>query len=261
MAKAIDLKGLVRPHLVEVQKRDDNPNVSEFRLQPLERGYGHTLGNAMRRMLLSSLRGAAVWGFRIDGVVHEHQTIEGSSGRRPPDHRKPEESRLAAVGRCRGSGPSHWQVRRGPVTAGDIENGTVRVGEPGHHIFTLEDDRDISVELYVNRSRLRGGGPARRRPRVAGGPRPNGCAVQSSPPRQLRRFRDAWSVSGLRQVDPDGERTTPSRRRSRQLRSRARARTSSTSPASSRTSAPVSFGGMLESGDAARLASLSRRRS
>lgn len=77
MAKAIDLKGLVRPHLVEVQKRDDNPNIAEFRLQPLERGYGHTLGNAMRRMLLSSLRGSAVWGFRIDGVVHEHQTIEG----------------------------------------------------------------------------------------------------------------------------------------------------------------------------------------
>src|SRR6266850_4224381 len=73
----IDLRGLVRPQLVESTKRDDNPNVAEFRLQPLERGFGHTLGNAMRRMLLSSLRGSAVWGFRIDGVVHEHQTIPG----------------------------------------------------------------------------------------------------------------------------------------------------------------------------------------
>src|SRR5919206_829855 len=73
----IDLRGLVRPQLVESTKREDNPNVAEFRLQPLERGFGHTLGNAMRRMLLSSLRGAAVWGFRIDGVVHEHQTIPG----------------------------------------------------------------------------------------------------------------------------------------------------------------------------------------
>src|ERR687897_277080 len=73
----IDLKGLVRPQLVEVHRKDDNPNWAEFRLQPLERGYGHTLGNAMRRMLLSSLPGAAVWGFRIDGVVHEHQTIMG----------------------------------------------------------------------------------------------------------------------------------------------------------------------------------------
>src|SRR5689334_20113514 len=77
MATTIDLRGLVRPQLVESTKREDNPNIAEFRLQPLERGFGHTLGNAMRRMLLSSLRGSAVWGFRIDGVVHEHQTIPG----------------------------------------------------------------------------------------------------------------------------------------------------------------------------------------
>jgi len=77
MAQAIDLTGLVRPQVVEATKRDDNPNVAEFRVQPLERGYGHTLGNAMRRLLLSSLRGSAVWGFRIDGVLHEHQTIPG----------------------------------------------------------------------------------------------------------------------------------------------------------------------------------------
>src|SRR5256886_15871236 len=58
-------------------KREDNPNSAEFRLQPLERGYGYTLGNSLRRLLLSSLRGAAVWAFRIDAVVHEHQTIPG----------------------------------------------------------------------------------------------------------------------------------------------------------------------------------------
>jgi len=54
MAQTIDLRGLVRPQLVEATKREDNPNVAEFRLQPLERGFGHTLGNAMRRLLLSS---------------------------------------------------------------------------------------------------------------------------------------------------------------------------------------------------------------
>ena len=59
----IDLTGLVRPHLVEMTKRDDNPNAAEFRLQPLERGFGYTLGNSLRRLLLSSLRGSAVWGF------------------------------------------------------------------------------------------------------------------------------------------------------------------------------------------------------
>ena len=74
---SIDLTGLVRPHVVEMTKREDNPNVAEFRLQPLERGFGHTLGNSLRRLLLSSLRGSAVWGFRLDGVVHEHQTVQG----------------------------------------------------------------------------------------------------------------------------------------------------------------------------------------
>ena len=42
---AIDLSGLVRPQVVEMTKREDNPNIAEFRLQPLERGFGHTLGN------------------------------------------------------------------------------------------------------------------------------------------------------------------------------------------------------------------------
>src|SRR5260370_13433486 len=73
----LDLRGLVRPHLVEMTKREDTPNAAEFGLQPLERGYGYTLGNSLRRMLLSSLRGAAVWAFRLEGVVHEHQTIPG----------------------------------------------------------------------------------------------------------------------------------------------------------------------------------------
>src|ERR1051325_11063084 len=77
MAQAIDLAGLVRPQLVEATKREDNPNVAEFRMQPLERGFGHTLGNAMRRLLLSSRRGSAVWSFRMDGVLHEHQTVPG----------------------------------------------------------------------------------------------------------------------------------------------------------------------------------------
>src|SRR5207248_8799490 len=72
-----DLTGLIRPQLVEMTTREDNANAGEFRLQPLERGYGYTLGNSLCRMLLSSLRGAAVWAFRLDGVVHEHQTIPG----------------------------------------------------------------------------------------------------------------------------------------------------------------------------------------
>ena len=72
----IDLTGLVLPERVEAVRPSDGRS-AEFVIQPLERGYGHTLGNSVRRVLLSSLRGTAVWAFRIEGVVHEHQTIPG----------------------------------------------------------------------------------------------------------------------------------------------------------------------------------------
>ena len=73
----VDLSSLVRPQVVEKLSVAGTANAAEFRLQPLERGFGYTLGNALRRMLLSSLEGAAVWAFRLDNVVHEHQTIPG----------------------------------------------------------------------------------------------------------------------------------------------------------------------------------------
>lgn len=154
MPQAIDLKGLVRPHLVEVKKRDDAPYVAEFILQPLERGYGHTLGNAMRRMLLSSLRGAAVWGFRIDGVVHEHQTIAGVV---EDVHQIIGNLKTLVLSMADDVEETVLRIGKseaGPVTAGDIdESGSVRVVNPNHHLFTLQDARDITVELYVSKGR------------------------------------------------------------------------------------------------------------
>src|ERR1700716_1350516 len=154
MASTIDLRGLVRPQLVEATKREDNPNVAEVRLQPLERGFGHTLGNAMRRMLLSSLRGAAVWGVRIDGVVHEHQTIAGvvEDVHQIIGNLKTLTLTLAddvesAVLHITKSGV-------GEVTAGDVSPVSgVRIVDPAHHILTLQDDRDLNIELYVNKGR------------------------------------------------------------------------------------------------------------
>src|SRR5512134_943760 len=137
----IDLTGLVRPHLVEMTKRDDNPNAAEFRLQPLERGFGYTLGNSLRRLLLSSLRGSAVWGFRLDGVVH--QIIQ----------------RLKALTLVLADDVDDavLHIRRegaGPVYARDIqEHGAVTVKNPDHLLFTLQDDREVSMELYVNKGR------------------------------------------------------------------------------------------------------------
>jgi DNA-directed RNA polymerase subunit alpha len=154
MTTTIDLRGLVRPQLVESTTRDDNPNVAEFRLQPLERGFGHTLGNAMRRMLLSSLRGSAVWAFRIDGVVHEHQTISGVvedvhqiiGNLKTLTVMLDEDVEEAVVHIARS--------KAGVVTAADIQSASgVRVIDASHHILTLQDDRDLTMDLYVNKGR------------------------------------------------------------------------------------------------------------
>ena len=61
----------------EIQVDDITPNLSKITLEPLERGFGHTLGNALRRILLSSMPGAAVTDVAIDGISHEYSTIEG----------------------------------------------------------------------------------------------------------------------------------------------------------------------------------------
>jgi DNA-directed RNA polymerase subunit alpha len=154
MPQAIDLTGLVRPALVEATKRDDDPNVAEFRLQPLERGFGHTLGNAMRRMLLSSLRGSGVWAFRIDGVLHEHQTISGVV---EDVHQIIGNLKALTLSLAPDVEDTVLRIRKseaGPVTARDIEEtGAVRVVDPSQHLFTLQDDREITMELYVNKGR------------------------------------------------------------------------------------------------------------
>jgi DNA-directed RNA polymerase subunit alpha len=154
MANAIDLKGLVRPQLVEATKREDNPNSAEFRLQPLERGFGHTLGNAMRRMLLSSLRGSAVWGIRIDGVLHEHQTIPGVV---EDVHQIIGNLKNLTLALDEGKEDAILRISRsesGAVTSADIEaDPGVTILDRNQHLFTLQDDRDINVELYVNKGR------------------------------------------------------------------------------------------------------------
>jgi DNA-directed RNA polymerase subunit alpha len=154
MAQAIDLTGLVRPQVVEATKREDNPNVAEFRVQPLERGFGHTLGNAMRRLLLSSLRGSAVWGFRIDGVLHEHQTIPGVV---EDVHQIIGNLKTLTLILADDVDETVLRIRKngtGAVTARDIEeSGSARVIDPGHHILTLQDDRELNIELYVNKGR------------------------------------------------------------------------------------------------------------
>lgn len=144
----LDLSGLQMPNLPE------QPRSGQIVLRPLERGFGHTLGNTMRRILLSSLRGSAVWAFRADGVLHEHQTVSGVVEDVHEIIRnlkslvlRMDEDADEAVLELRAS-------KAGPVTARNITgHPSVEVINPEHHILELQDDRDLRIELYVNKGR------------------------------------------------------------------------------------------------------------
>ena len=130
-----------------------NETQAKVTLEPLERGFGHTLGNALRRILLSSMPGAAVVEAEIDGVLHEYSTIEGVQedvinillnlkGVAVIMHEKDE-----AVLSLSKQGP-------GPVTAGDIQvDHDVEIINKDHIIAHLSDGASINMKLKVAKGR------------------------------------------------------------------------------------------------------------
>ena len=68
-------RDLIRPKVLEIDHDSLTPNYGKFSCEPLERGFGTTLGNSLRRVLLSSLQGAAIVAVKIDGALHEFQTL------------------------------------------------------------------------------------------------------------------------------------------------------------------------------------------
>jgi DNA-directed RNA polymerase subunit alpha len=150
----IDLTGLVLPERVEAAERSADGRSARFVVEPLERGFGHTLGNSVRRVLLSSLRGSAVWAFRIDGVVHEHQTVAGVV---EDVHQVIQNFKALVVSLDAAVDEAMLTLhvnRAGAVTAADIHaQSGVRILDPAHHLFTLQEKRDVNVELHVNKGR------------------------------------------------------------------------------------------------------------
>jgi DNA-directed RNA polymerase subunit alpha len=150
----IDLTGLVLPEKVETVQASDDGRRARFVVEPLERGYGHTLGNSVRRVLLSSLRGAAVWAFRSEGVVHEHQTISGVV---EDVHQVIQNLKSLVVSLDDDVPEATLELvadRAGPVTAGHIqEKSGVRILDGDHHILTLQEDKTFRMELRVNKGR------------------------------------------------------------------------------------------------------------
>jgi DNA-directed RNA polymerase subunit alpha len=146
-------KDLIRPKRLEAEKETLTPFYGKFAAEPLERGFGITVGNSLRRILLSSLQGAAITSVKIDGVLHEFSTIPGVKEDATEILLNLKEVRLklhtegAKTIRIKADGPKE-------VKAGDIITGeAVEILNPDHHIATLSRDAKLSVEMTIKTGR------------------------------------------------------------------------------------------------------------
>ena len=148
---AVTVANMLRPRNVQVEST--SPNSAKIVLEPLERGFGHTLGNALRRVLLSSIPGCAIVEVEIEGVLHEYTTIEGVQ----------EDVIEILLNLKEVALVMHTQDETiltltkqgaGPVTAGDIElDHDVEIVNPEHVLCNLTEAGKISMRLRIARGR------------------------------------------------------------------------------------------------------------
>jgi DNA-directed RNA polymerase subunit alpha len=141
---------LIRPKRIDVDESTHTRLYGEFTIQPLERGYGVTLGNAIRRVLLSSIRGAAIVSIKIDNVLHEFSTIPGVKEDVTDMilNLKGVRFKLSQVD----TKVVHIDISRpGVIKAGDIiTDGTVEVLNPDHYIAQMSSEgNSLKAELVV----------------------------------------------------------------------------------------------------------------
>ncbi|CAG0997035.1 DNA-directed RNA polymerase subunit alpha [Myxococcaceae bacterium] len=142
---------LIRPRRLEAEEGTLSTHYGRFACEPLERGFGQTLGNALRRVLLSSLQGAAITSVRINGVLHEFSTIPGVMEDVSDIILNLKEVRL----RMHAEGPRVLRVhKKGPglLTAGDLvsDDQAIEILNPGHKVATLAPEADVEMELTVD---------------------------------------------------------------------------------------------------------------
>jgi DNA-directed RNA polymerase subunit alpha len=141
---------LIRPEKISVTPGFDPNRTATLTVEPLERGYGTTLGNSLRRVLMSSLQGAAVTAISIDGVLHEFSSIPGVREDVTDIILNVKDIAIS----MQGEGPKRMVLRKqGPavVTAGDIATiGDVRVLNPELQLCTLDDGAEIRIEFTVD---------------------------------------------------------------------------------------------------------------
>jgi len=146
-------KDLIRPKRLEVEKETLTPFYGKFTAEPFERGFGITIGNSLRRILLSSLQGSAIASVKIDGVLHEFSTIPGAKEDVTEIILNLKEVRL----KLHTEGPKTIRLKaEGPkvLKAGDMITGdAVEILNPDHYIATLSRDGKLSIEMVVKMGR------------------------------------------------------------------------------------------------------------
>ena len=136
-----------------ITKIDENKDYGRFVIEPLERGYGTTLGNSLRRVLLASLPGAAITSIKIDGVLHEFDTVPGVR-----------EDVMQIILNIKGIAVKSYVedekkieldvVGPAEVTAGDIlTDSDIEIVNPDHYLFTIAEGKTFKAILTVNSGR------------------------------------------------------------------------------------------------------------
>ena len=141
---------LIKPDQLDIEFGADQQRFAVIIAEPLERGFGMTLGNSLRRILLSSLQGAAVTALRIDGVLHEFSTLPGV--REDVTDIVLNIKQLAV--KMHGEGPKRMMLTAtgpGEVTAGQIQTGhDIEIMNPDLVLCTLDEGAQLSMEFIVN---------------------------------------------------------------------------------------------------------------
>lgn len=144
--------GIEKPSIEALDLSADG-TYGKFVVEPLERGYGTTLGNSLRRVLLSSLPGYAITSVKIDGVLHEFSTIDGVK----EDVTEIVLNLKGVILKIHGDGPKTLYIDASgkcQITAGDIKaDSDVEILNPEHVIANLEDGAEVRMELTCDKGR------------------------------------------------------------------------------------------------------------
>ena len=144
--------GIEKPEVKFVGSAEDSA-YGTFVVEPLERGFGTTLGNSLRRVLLSSLPGYAITSVKIDNVLHEFSTIPNVK----EDVTEIVLNLKGVILKIHGDGPKTMYIEAngsGEITAGDIKaDSEVEILNPDHHIATLDADAHVTMELTADKGR------------------------------------------------------------------------------------------------------------